>query len=118
VRPVGLYVCIAAVFQLWMYSRLYKKERTRQMDQQGPELMKVWKSGEAWRHAPLAVVQVAKGTPSVQSRAEKRRSMNAGNGCSTDPRHCQGGHESLWRFSLKLDATTGISHEVHGKREK
>jgi hypothetical protein len=27
-----LYVCIAAVFQRWTYSRLYKEERTRLMD--------------------------------------------------------------------------------------
>ncbi len=39
VRPVGLYVCIAAVCQRWTYSRLYKEERTRQMDQQDRELM-------------------------------------------------------------------------------
>jgi hypothetical protein len=34
VRPVGFYVFIAAVFQRWTYSRLYKEQRTRQMDQQ------------------------------------------------------------------------------------
>ncbi len=39
VRPVGLYICIAAVFQRWTYSRLYKEERTRQMDQQDRQLM-------------------------------------------------------------------------------
>jgi len=26
VRPVGLYVCIAALFQRWTYSRLYKED--------------------------------------------------------------------------------------------
>ena len=40
VRPVGLYVCIAAVFQRWTYSRLYKEERTRQMNQQDRQLMR------------------------------------------------------------------------------
>ena len=51
VRPVGLYICIAAVFQRWTYSRLYKEERTRQMDQQDRQLMNAWKSGEAGRQA-------------------------------------------------------------------
>jgi hypothetical protein len=71
VRPVGLYVCVAAVFQRWTYSRLYKEERTHQMDQQDRELMNGWKSGEAGRHAPPTIVQVAKGAPSVHSGAEE-----------------------------------------------
>ena len=32
VRPVGFYICIAAVFRRWTYSGLYKEERTRQPD--------------------------------------------------------------------------------------
>jgi hypothetical protein len=71
VRPVGLYVCIAAVFQRWTYSRLYKEERTRQMDQQDRELMNGWKSGEAGRQTPPIIVEVAKRTPSVHSGAKE-----------------------------------------------
>jgi hypothetical protein len=71
VRPVGLYVCIAAVFQRWTYSRLYKEERTRQMDQQDRQLMNAWKSGETGRPTPPVIVEVAKGTPSVHSTAEE-----------------------------------------------
>jgi hypothetical protein len=71
VRPVGLYVCIAAVFQRWTYSRLYKEERTRQMDQQDRELMNGWKTGEARRQMPPVIVEVAKGTRSVHSGAEE-----------------------------------------------
>jgi hypothetical protein len=71
VRPVGLYICIAAVFQRWTYSRLYKEERTRQMDQQDRQLMNAWKSGEAGRQTPPVIVEVAKGTPSVHSGAEE-----------------------------------------------
>jgi hypothetical protein len=33
VRPVGLYVCIAAVFQRWTYNPHYMEERTRRIDQ-------------------------------------------------------------------------------------
>src|ERR1700677_2501823 len=71
VRPVGLYICIAAVFQRWTYSRLYKEERTRQMDQQDRQLMNAWKSGEAGRQTPPVIVEVAKGFPSVHSGAEE-----------------------------------------------
>jgi hypothetical protein len=46
VGPVGLYICIAAVFQRWTYSRLYKEERTRQMDQQDRQLMNAWKAAK------------------------------------------------------------------------
>jgi len=38
VRPVGLYI-FAVVFQRWTYSRLFREERTRQMDQQDRQLM-------------------------------------------------------------------------------
>ena len=44
VRPVGLYISIAAVFQRWTYSRLYKEERTRPMDQQDRQFMNAWKN--------------------------------------------------------------------------
>jgi ABC-type bacteriocin/lantibiotic exporter with double-glycine peptidase domain len=52
VRPVGLYICIAAVFQRWTYSRLYKAAK--------PE-----------RQIPPVIVEVAKGTPSLHSGAEE-----------------------------------------------
>ena len=71
VQTVGFYVCIAAVFQRWTYSRLYKEERTRQMDQQDRQLMNAWKSGEAGRQTPPIIVEVAKRTPSVDSGAEE-----------------------------------------------
>ena len=71
VRPVGLYICIGAVFQRWTYSRLYKEERTRQMDQQDRQLMNTWKSGEAGGQTPPVIVEVAKGKPSVHSGAEE-----------------------------------------------
>jgi hypothetical protein len=63
VRSIGLYICIciAAVFQRWTYSRLYKEERTRQMDQQNRQLMNAWKSGEAGRQTPPVIVEVFKG---------------------------------------------------------
>jgi len=70
VRPVGLYICIAAVFQRWTYSRLYKEERTRRMDQQDRQLMNAWKS-DTGRQLPPVIVEVAKRTPSVQSGAEE-----------------------------------------------
>jgi hypothetical protein len=71
VRPVGLYICIAAVFQRWTYSRLYKEERTRHMDQQDRQLMNTWKSGDTGRQMPPVIVEVAKRTPSVESGAEE-----------------------------------------------
>jgi hypothetical protein len=71
VRTVGLYICIAAVFQRWTYSRLYKEKQTRQMDQQDRQLMNAWKSGEAGRQTPPVIVEVAKGFPSVHSGAEE-----------------------------------------------
>ena len=79
--PVGLYICIAAVFQRWTYSRLYKEERTRQMDQQDRQLMNAWKSGEAGRQTPPVIVEVAKGTPSVHSGAEESAFKERWQGC-------------------------------------
>ncbi|MGA2747607.1 MAG: hypothetical protein ABSG59_02440 [Verrucomicrobiota bacterium] len=76
VRPIGVYVCIAAVFQRWVYSRLYKEERTRQMDQQDRELLNAWRSGEAGRHAPPTVVQVAKQAPGAHSGAAEESAFN------------------------------------------
>jgi hypothetical protein len=49
----------------------FKEERTRQMDQQDRQLMNAWKSGEAGRQTPPVIVEVAKGTSSVHSRAEE-----------------------------------------------
>ena len=71
VRPIALYVCIAAVFQRWTYSRLYKEERTRQMDQQDRLLMNAWKSSDAGQQTRPVIVEVAKGMPSVHRGAEE-----------------------------------------------
>ena len=51
--------------------RLYKEERTRQMDQQDRQLMNAWKSSEAVRQTPPVIAEVAKGTPSVHSGTEE-----------------------------------------------
>jgi hypothetical protein len=81
VRPVGLYICIAAVFQRWTYSRLYKEERTRQMDQQDRQLMNASKSGGAGRQTAPVIVEVTKGTPSLHSGAEESAFNERWQGC-------------------------------------
>ena len=85
VGPLGLYICIAAMFQRWTCSRLYKEERARQMDQQDRQLMNAWKSGEAGRQTPPVIVEVAKGTPSVHSGAEESAFKERWHGVLREP---------------------------------
>jgi len=46
VRPIGIYVCVAAVFQRWIFKSIFKQEHTAQMDRQDRELLQEWKSGQ------------------------------------------------------------------------
>jgi hypothetical protein len=58
IRPFGIYLCIAAVFQRWIFKSIFKQERTAAMDRQDRELLNEWKSGQH-RTAPTSLVQVA-----------------------------------------------------------
>jgi hypothetical protein len=69
IRPFGIYLCIAAVFQRWIFKSIFKQERTREMDRQDRELLQEWKSGQH-RTVPTSLVQVAK-TRAAQSQADE-----------------------------------------------
>jgi hypothetical protein len=59
IRPFGIYLCIAAVFQRWIFKSIFKEEHTRNMDRQDRELLQEWKFGQQ-QTAPTSLVQVAK----------------------------------------------------------
>ena len=47
------------------------EEAPRKMDQQDPQPMNAWKSGDAERQTAPVIVEVAKGMPSVHSGAKE-----------------------------------------------
>jgi hypothetical protein len=59
IRPFGIYLCIAAVFQRWILKSIFKQERTAEMDRQDRELLHEWKSGQR-QTMPTSLVQIAK----------------------------------------------------------
>ena len=62
IRPFGIYLCIAAVFQRWIFKSIFKQERTAEMDRQDRMLLQDWKSGQ-YRTVPTSLVQVARNHP-------------------------------------------------------
>lgn len=69
IRPFGIYLCIAAVFQRWIFKSIFKQERTAEMDRQDRVLLQEWKSGQH-RTVPTSLVQVAKNRP-AQNQADE-----------------------------------------------
>jgi hypothetical protein len=69
IRPFGIYLCIAAVFQRWIFKSIFKQERTAEMDRQDRVLLQEWKSGQP-RTVPTSLVQVARNHP-AQNQADE-----------------------------------------------
>lgn len=69
VRPIGIYVCVAAVFQRWIFKSIFKQEHTREMDRQDRELLNEWKSGVR-QTMPTGHVQVVK-PQATQNQADE-----------------------------------------------
>jgi len=69
IRPFGIYLCIAAVFQRWIFKSVFKQERTAEMDRQDRMLLQDWKSGQ-YRTVPTSLVQVASNHP-AQNQADQ-----------------------------------------------
>ncbi len=68
IRPFGIYLCIAAVFQRWIFKSVFKQERTAEMDRQDRMLLQDWKSGQ-YRTVPTSLAQVARNQP-TQNQTE------------------------------------------------
>lgn len=62
IRPLGIYLCLGAVFQRWIFKSIFKQERRREMDQQDRIALQEWKSGQH-STAPTSLVRVAKNNP-------------------------------------------------------
>ena len=59
IRPFGIYLCIAAVFQRWIFKSVFKQERSAEMDRQDRMLLQDWKSGQ-YRTVPTSLAQVVR----------------------------------------------------------
>jgi hypothetical protein len=64
IRPFGIYLCIAAVFQRWIFKSVFKQEHTAEMDRQDRMLLQDWKSGQ-YRTVPTSLAQVARNPPAL-----------------------------------------------------
>jgi len=58
VRPMGIYLCLAAVFQRWVFKSLFKQARIREMDQEDRIILQEGKSGQHLTK-PTGLVRVA-----------------------------------------------------------
>lgn len=58
IRPFGIYLCIAAVFQRWIFKSIFKQVRTAEMDRQDRIALQEWKSGQHLTR-PIGLVRVA-----------------------------------------------------------
>lgn len=59
IRPLGIYLCIGAVFQRWIFKSIFKQQRNRELDRQDRIALQEWKSGQHLT-APTRLVRVAK----------------------------------------------------------
>ena len=62
IRPLGIYVCIGAVFQRWIFKSIFKQQHSREMDRQDRIALQEWKSGQHLT-GPTGLVRVAKNAP-------------------------------------------------------
>jgi hypothetical protein len=58
IRPFGIYLCLAAVFQRWIFKSIFKQARTAEMDRQDRIALQEWKSGQHLTK-PTGLVRVA-----------------------------------------------------------
>jgi hypothetical protein len=58
IRPFGIYLCTAAVFQRWIFKSIFKQEHTAEMDRRDRILLHESKSGQHLTR-PTGLVQVA-----------------------------------------------------------
>jgi len=62
IRPFGIYICLAAVFQRWTFKSIFKQERTAEMDRQDRIVLQERKSGQHTTQ-PTSLVRVANHEP-------------------------------------------------------